>query len=187
LAAFANQSAVAAETVKHWNDVANWEIGVDQSVGNGCFMVAQYARGTALRVGVDKAHGGGYLMVENHAWKSLETGKQYKLSFHFDDESSWEGTFTGSGTGDEIVLVDYFSEPKFLKDLPVKQTLAIYYQNKQITTLQLTGTYDALKAMIECQNQVDGLTAPSDRSDDGEAGQSTVPSNDTRSSYDPFR
>src|SRR5207245_5840015 len=85
----------------------------------------------------------------------LEVGKEYRLSLRFDDESPWVGTFTARMLGDVVVLLNYFDKGNFLKDIAAKRTLTIYYQDREVTTLPLAGSYAAVQALIQCQNAID--------------------------------
>ena len=75
-----------------WKKVGHWQIRVDTTLNNGCFLYTSFERGTILRIGLDKtATGGGYIIIGNDDWKSIEVGKDYKISIKFDDELPWVG------------------------------------------------------------------------------------------------
>jgi hypothetical protein len=172
----------AAEDALSWGHSGNWRIKVDQSLNNGCFMIGSYQQGEILRVGVDKVHDQGYIMLTNSAWRSLEVGMKYKLTFKFDDEPGWGGTFTAVKLDTTVALVNYFTKSEFLKDLASKQVLAIYFGEKPVATLPLTGTFAAVQSLAQCQAKVNELTAsrsPS-RSDPFASGS-------VRPAVDPFQ
>jgi hypothetical protein len=66
-----------------WATVGNWAVMIDSTLGNGCFMVTSYTLGTSVRVGINNMNKNGYVLIGNTAWRSLEIGKEYKLTFQF--------------------------------------------------------------------------------------------------------
>jgi hypothetical protein len=174
--------ASAAEPL--WASVGVWDIRVDRSLGNGCFMFSSYTRGTILRIGIDNTDNkNGYVMIGNEAWQSLEVGKEYKLTFQFNDEAPWAGTFRATSMGDVTVLVNYFNKPEFLREVGAKQKLTILYDDNVVTTLPLTGSYAAVQSLIECQSKVDA--AVSSKPPDPFSSGGTRPA--SRSGPDPFK
>jgi hypothetical protein len=173
--------ASAAEPL--WANVGDWSVLVDRSLGNGCFMLSSYTRGTYLRIGINNTAKNGYVMIGNEAWQSIEVGKEYKLSLEFDGETPWAGTFRATSMGDVTVLFNSFDKPEFLREVAAKQKLTIYYDDKVVTTLPLTGSYAAVQSLIECQSKVDeaASSAPSDPFSSGR----TRPA--SRTGNDPFK
>src|SRR6056297_948950 len=87
---------VQAEDEPHlYRTVAGWHILIDPSLGNGCFAIAEFEEGTALRVGLDMDGQSVYVVVGDSSWRSIEYGKSYKVSIVFGDETPWSGDATG--------------------------------------------------------------------------------------------
>lgn len=170
--------------------VGNWEIMVDQSLDYGCFMVGSYTRGEIIRIGINKKTKNGYMMIGNKAWSSLEPGKEYKLSLKFDGESPWTGVFRALDLGDgDRTLWGDFTKVNFLKDLGAKQGMTVYYNDKRVTWIPLTGTSAAVRSMAQCQAKVDAIVDETAHSKDPFAGspRSTDPFGETQPVSDPFR
>jgi hypothetical protein len=177
--------ASAAEPL--WANVGDWSILVDRSLGNGCFMISSYTRGTYLRIGIDNTNNkNGYVMIGNEAWQSIEAGKEYKLSLEFNDETPWIGTFRAITMGDVTVLFNPFNKPEFLREVGAKQKLTILYDDKVVTTLPLTGSYAAVQSLIECQSKVDEA-AQSTPSDPFSSGSTRPASRSGGAAPDPFK
>ena len=122
-------------------------------------------------------------MVANTAWRSVEVGKEYRLTFQFDAESPWSGGFTAVDMNGLTVLLNTFKDAKFLQDFGVKQALSIYYNDKFVTKLPLSGSFAAMKSLLQCQEKVNALTGttPQNRSTDPFSGGGVRPA------VDPFR
>jgi hypothetical protein len=155
--------AKAGEDSMHWADSGDWEIMVDNSLGNCCFMIGSWTRGDVLRVGIDNSHKNGYVMIGNSAWRSVESGKEYDLTLKFDGDAPWSGTFRATKMGPVTVLLNYFTNPQVLKDFGAKQSLTVYYDGNFVTKLPLTGSYAAMQTLVDCQNKLDArASTPSD-------------------------
>lgn len=163
-----------------WGRVGNWEILVDMSLGNGCFMSASYTRGDVIRVGINNTNKNGYVVIGNPDWRSLEVGKQYDLTFEFEGEVPWNGTFRAMKLGEATFLSASFSDAKFLREFAGRTALTISYNGKVITRLPLTGSYAAMKSLIQCQDKVDAISAPASTHSDPFSGDSP------RRASDPF-
>ena len=82
------QAARGEETPK-WKEVAGWQIHIDTTLDNGCFMASFYAQGNAFRVGFNKGAANGYMMFGNKDWKSLSAGGDYDIDVQFGNEEPW--------------------------------------------------------------------------------------------------
>jgi hypothetical protein len=102
---------------------------VDTTLNNGCFLITVYDKRTVVRVGIDNTNSNGYIFIANNAWRSVEVGKEYRLTFQFDDEAPWNGTFTAINMSGTTALANTFKEPKFLVEFGAKQALSIYYSD----------------------------------------------------------
>jgi hypothetical protein len=89
----------------------------------------------------------------------LEAGKEYKLQFQFDEESPWSGLFTAGKMGTLTVLTIAFSDGRFFQELAKKQALVIHYNDSLVARLPLSGSYAALKSVIQCQDRVNAIAA----------------------------
>ena len=171
--------AQAQDTVTWEDDVRGWYIGVDKTIGNGCFMVADYDGGTILRVGFHPDDGDLNFFVGNDAWQSLENGKLYPLSVEFGNKGAWAGDAEGVRLGDTPMLrLDVSFEDDdantFIEEFMRMTVVEIIYQDTELATLRLTGTYAAMQEAINCQETMFDQEQPGD----DPFGSSAVPDND---------
>lgn len=162
-----------------WAKVGSWQIAVDSSLGNGCFMVGAYTLGDVVRVGINNENKNGYIAIANSAWASLEIGKEYDLTFEFDGETPWNGTFKARKLGTLTILTASFKDAKFLREFAARPALTICYNGTVVTKLPLTGSFAAMQSLVQCQDKVDAIAGtPSTRPDPFSGG--------TRRASDPF-
>ncbi len=148
--------AQAQESATWEEDVRGWFIGVDTSVGNGCFMVTDYEDGTVLRVGFHPDDGDLNFFVGNEAWQSLEDGKLCPLSVEFGNKGAWNGDAEGVRLGDLPMLrLDVSFEgddaDTFIEEFMRMTVVDIRYQDNELAALKLTGTFAAMQETIDCQ------------------------------------
>lgn len=146
-----------SETVR-WKLVDGWDIRVDPSVNNGCYIAATYQSGNIFRLGFDRQNANGYIMVINQNWASLVAGNKYPIALQFDSESPWEGNATARLMGTLPALTIGFSTPNVMKELASKSNLKIFYKEKEIATLGLKGSATAVDELVKCQDAADRYT-----------------------------
>jgi hypothetical protein len=67
LAVFGLNSAASAQEVVTWGEAGGWDVLVDKTLANGCFIQAEFEDGSLIRMGIDKEEGGGYVTAFNDA------------------------------------------------------------------------------------------------------------------------
>lgn len=155
-----NTPHVLAESSVKWKKVGGWEIRVDRTLDDGCFLFSIFERGTALRLGFGGSLGGAYLMIGSLAWKSLEIGKSYKLTIRFDEESPWTGDATAVQMGRDLTALTLpFKNPKFIHEFARRHGIYVSYQGRKVANLTLRGTYAAVNEMLACQKNMSGERA----------------------------
>lgn len=152
--------ALAEDKPITWkDDVAGWYVGVDTSIGNGCFMTASYEAGTFLRVQFNPQDDNFQFIVGDGDWSSLEDGKAYDIEIAFGSRSPWSGEATGGRIGDlpTLTLDVPFDKDKaaaFIDEFRRMTSVAITYQSKEIARLELSGTNAGMEEVINCQAAV---------------------------------
>jgi hypothetical protein len=146
---------MAASDAIRWGKVAGWDILIDPTLGNGCFIFTTYDGGTALRLGFSPDDGEAYLMVGNLKWGSIEHGKTYSVDLRMDRDTPWHATATGVDFDGVPLLMATTDDPDFLYDFAKKNSLQVTYRGTVVATLSLRGTYAAITEMVRCQDQVD--------------------------------
>ena len=160
--------------------VGNWDIFVDSSLGNGCFIIATYELGTVLRLGFNRIDSNAYLMIGHRDWNSLEVGKDYEITIKFDRAAPWKATATGVKIGTITMLQAETDKPAFITDFMRKLGMTVTYRNREIASLSLRGSSAAISEMLRCQEVMD----TGNMSDDPFATPSTKKNQPNKS--DPF-
>jgi hypothetical protein len=174
-------AAAASDDPVRWGNVAGWDVMIDPTLGNGCFIYTIYDAGTELRLGFSPDDAEAYLMVGNPKWASIEEGKDYDVQFKMDRDTPWYATATGVNVDGLPLLMATTDKPNFLIDFAKKKNLQVVYQSQTVASLSLSGTFAAISEMTKCQTQVDKFGIPG-RSKDPFASRAP-----TTNTGDPFR
>jgi hypothetical protein len=156
-------STAHAEKAALWKKVGDWEVRVDRSLNNGCFIMGSYTQGEMVRIGFDPSEQNDslYVLINNGSWKSLVKGRSYTLEYKFDDDSPWRGNSIAT----EIGLYGKSNKSNFLIDFAIKKILTISYEGRLVARLPLTGSQAAIKEMAECQRAMSGARSAQESSD----------------------
>jgi hypothetical protein len=146
--------ASAAQDIVRWGSAGGWDIMIDPSLGNGCYIYTEYDAGTVVRLGFSPDDDEAYLMVGNAKWNSIQDGKDYDVQVRMDRDSPWYVTATGVQFDGLPFLMAETDDTDFLLDFAKKNSLAVSYGGQTVTSLSLSGTYAAVSEMINCQEQV---------------------------------
>ena len=152
-------TSAQAEDALKYSTVEPWTIAVDPSMGNGCFVVAEFQGGGVFRLGFDMTGDSVnvYVLFGNAKWRSIEFGKKYPVAMRFGNEPAWDGIATGfsfeppenqpwlsleiaEDQGHEFAL-------EFMKELFV----SVHYNTKEILRLSLKNSYQAGLQLVKCQ------------------------------------
>ena len=153
-AALAAGPAAAQET-EHWGTARGWDVRVDSTLGNGCFILAGFEDGTVFRLGFDRTDDSAYMMVGNDDWGSIGEGKDYELEIRMDRASPWSAPATGVRIDGSPFLYIPLDEADFVEEFMRKHTLAIDHDGDEVVRLSLEGSSAAIVEMVECQDKVD--------------------------------
>ncbi len=143
----------AAQNLEPWDFVAGWEILIDPSLGDGCLIQSEFTDGSLVRIGFDLNEGMGYVTAFNYEWGDIIEGQMYDISFELDSqyfEGVAEGIYLEDVPGADI----YFDNPDFLFAIAERYTMTLYHDGYEVMAIDLAGTYRALEAAIECQNEI---------------------------------
>lgn len=141
---------LAGDDTVAWKKVGGWQILVDRTIGNSCFLVGSFVGGTVFRIGFDALKDSAYVMVGDDAWTSIEVGKEYDIEIQFDREPPWQVTAEAIDLGHPF-LSAYTKQWDFIKEFKKKHSLSIKYKNKEIALLNLKGSSVAVDEMVRCQ------------------------------------
>ena len=145
-----------------WAKVGDWQIAIDDSLGSGCFMVASYQDGTAVRFGIDSLHRVSYIMIGNPAWRSIQLGQKYGIDVSFDNGQPKKWISEAIGGGKATFLLLPFTNYEVWNAIARANVVIFSYHRKRMTELPLTGTEAAVASVFECQKQSGWLPGQAD-------------------------
>lgn len=179
--------AIAANAIPY-KQVNGWDVLMDPTMGNACYVTTTYDGGVTLRLGFDFTGPKGmiYIALGNNAWKSIEDGKDYPVEIQFDNQPVWKANAKGTDFADSKWLHIITSDPNFAEEFSRKLGMRVRFNGQQIAGLRLKGTSRAMDEMLACQamtNEALGSRggnkpAPPPPSDPFSSGQSVKSAND---------
>ncbi len=141
-----------AQELEQWGASEYWDVMIDPTLGDGCLIQSEFTDGSVVRIGFDRNEGMGYVTAFNDAWGDIEEGTMYPVLFDLDGQeydAEAKGMYLNDVPGADIM----FDEEDFLFDIAQKQTMTLYNESGEVMKIDLTGTYQALEAAIECQEE----------------------------------
>lgn len=150
--------ALAEEELQDYAEAGGWAIAIDPSLNNGCLMYGEFEDNSVVRIGIDMTTGWGYILSANPAWGDIVEGQSYPVTISLDDK-----TFDGEAVGYPIdglpgANVD-FDNPDFLAMLVAAQNLTLAHDGNEVMSLDISGSADAVKTLIECQDKQNAASA----------------------------
>jgi len=142
-----------AQSLEHWGSSDYWDVMIDPSLG-GCLIQSEFNDGSVVRIGFDRMEGGAYVTAFNGGWGDIEQGETYPVVFALDGQeydADAKGVYLNGVPGADIP----FDNPDFLFDIAAKQTLTLYTDNGEVMSIDLAGSYKALEAAMQCQDELD--------------------------------
>lgn len=159
--ALSGAPAFAQDATVEWKaDVRGWYIGVDTTIGNGCFMISEYEDGGVLRVGFNPQADNMYIVIGDDDWRSLDEDLFYDIDLQFGREAPWSGEAVVFlwDDGDRSLMLDIPFEDNladvFVDELKRTNSVSVTYRKEEILRLSLDGTFVAMDETISCQVQM---------------------------------
>ena len=141
----------ASEDAPIWKEVDGWSLRVDTTIGYGCFLMAEFEKGTILRFGFLPEAKTMYVMLADNDWKSLEVGKEYALQLKMGREDAWDAPAKAIDMSGTTVLFVTTDKVQFLREFMEQTNFTASYDGEVITQLSLRGTANAGRELIACQ------------------------------------
>lgn len=177
-------SAPAASQAVEWNDdVRGWYIGVDRSVGNGCYMFSSFEGGSFLRLGFHPSDEHFKIVFGDDDWKSLEEGKFYPIDVQLGNLTPWEANASVFvwDDGDKSLVANLPFENdvaiNFINEFKMMTSISVFYEGNRILRLSLKGSFAAADEMLRCQVAMNDV---------GSAGGTDPFSSSQSDNRDPF-
>ncbi len=144
---------VFAQSLEQWGASEYWDVMIDPTLGDGCLIQSEFDDGSVVRIGFDRTEGNGYVTAFNEDWGDIEEGEWYPVLFELDGqdyEAEARGMYLNGVPGADIP----FDSEDFLFDIAAKQTMTLYNESGEVMAIDLTGTFAALEAALECQEEM---------------------------------
>lgn len=146
-------STASAQDLEFWGESDYWQVMIDPSLGYGCLIQTAYEDGTFVRIGFDLNEGEGYVAAFNDTWGDIAQDEWYPVLFAL-DRNEYDGEARGVWWDGTPGLDIPFDSTDFLFDIAKKYTMSIYNEYGDFVSFDLTGSYRALEAAVECQDEV---------------------------------
>jgi hypothetical protein len=140
-----------------YSRVGAWEIRVDSTLANSCYMTTTYRDGV-VRFGYDNPHNSGFLSIKNSAWTSLVDGNVYQLTMQIDNNppSPFKAMATTDTAGYRGLIMLFGDPENFMSGFGLTSQLRLSYQGREIGRFNLVGTAQGITAMNECNQAYGG-------------------------------
>lgn len=135
-----------------YGEAGGWEVMIDTSLGNGCFLISEFEDGSVVRIGFDRNAGNGYVATFNEAWGDIVEGQEYPVSFMLDDQQ-YDGMAVGLSLSGLPGAMISFDNVDFLADLATRQTLSLSNESGEVMVVDLSGSGAAIEQTIACQEE----------------------------------
>lgn len=137
-----------------WKTVGDWDVFIDRSNNNTCYITALYESDITLRMGTSDTEGAdSYMLLSSKDWKSLTPREQYELRVEFDAMGPWTVSTTARGIGGNIALQLDHDEIKFWEEFIAANAMRIWFEEKLVAALNLKGSSNAVVAMLQCRKE----------------------------------
>jgi hypothetical protein len=135
-----------------YGEAGGWEVLIDPSLGNGCFLISEFEDGSVVRIGFDRTAGNGYVIAFNEGWGDIVEGQEYPVSFVLDDQQ-YDGIAMGMSLSGLPGAMITFDNVDFLADLAMRQTMSLSNEGGEVMVIDLTGSAAAIEQTIACQEE----------------------------------
>ncbi|SDX97966.1 hypothetical protein [Roseicitreum antarcticum] len=152
-------SASHADVAVWKENVGGWDIFVDRTVDDACFMIGLFESGTFIRLQVEMAAPGITFYIGNEEWQSIEHGKAYDMSVQFGSRTPWTGEaygFLWDGLPSTGMFVSFANgrADRFLEEFRRMPGVRVRYQGSQIASISLRGSFQAVGELYDCVGEM---------------------------------
>ena len=172
-ACFAQLSQAAGPPAPVFARVEPWTIAIDESMNSGCFIFAEFRRGTFLRIGKDNTENYIYVFLGDPHWEHIEYGTEYPISIQFGNQVPWQVRARGvSFDPPESQPIIGFIVPakndvaaQFLFEFMREDEVVFFHGSTPIARISLKNSYEGGLKLMECQKLMNqrlqsGVTPP---------------------------
>ena len=135
------------DTVRGWTIAAN-------AKRRGCFAFATFQSETSIELGFDTGKDKAFMLFANQGWGFIREGESYDVKLIFDNHKRWNGSARGVKFGKLSGLALEEVKSDFVLDFANYQTVQLDYGGRRLDGFNLAGTRAAMKAAVECSQEV---------------------------------
>ena len=139
-----------AQAMQKIDQIGKWTLFFSEALGDSCLIARTDAQGRQLQLGVDRKKKQAYAGLFEKSDTGMVAGKMSDVGFQLG-----QTTFTGKATQYNKNGVQgryvYFNNLNFAYELARQKQLVITRSNGEKMVVDLTGSSDAIDAMIVCQ------------------------------------
>ena len=147
------------DSVVRYAAVGGWDVWIDLAKDGECYLTGRFGSGTVASFGVDhrKSGASGYLVLASPTWKGMADGSDQMLNMRFDGEKPWRGRARVVVVDGVASLTVRFLDPRFARQFAFSKALLVDGPKGRMASLSLGSSGEALRAMVECQAEVDEI------------------------------
>jgi len=160
------QTPASAASAGLWKRIDDWQVRIDRTVGCEAYSLAA---GPKLHLGYTERRELG-VALSHDAWKSLEDGKDYVITFHIQDlqytvaMKAWRGARGRMGL--RRIMTDEAAARQLLQDFERGGSLSAFYEGRTLATFALTNASAAIEELRRCQASMLPLSGPDSPGED---------------------
>lgn len=151
-----------AASASLWKRVGDWQVRIDRTVGCEAYSLAS---GPKLHVGYTERRELG-VALSHDAWKSLEDGKDYLVTFQIEEQSramvmtAWRSSRGRMGL--RRIFADKAAGQRLLEDLQRGGTLSAMYGGRPLAIFSLVDAQAVIEELHRCQDSMPSLATVPD-------------------------
>lgn len=140
----------AAQDNREFGMSGDWEIRVDNTNGNGCYMQKVFETGTRIAIGYVPDRDGAFFAAYNSKWTDIEPDETGALMFDF-GESRFKGEVVGRINDGQPGGFAFFDNPEFANEFARRNSVKLIGDGGYEEAFALTGSSKAIKEVKSCQ------------------------------------
>lgn len=131
-------------------NVDGWQVFVDPTAGNACFIQKEFEDGIRVRFGLVPERDGGFFSAMSKDWTHIKTGTKGTVKF-FTSEEKFAGDVDMVSEGDLSGGWVFFNNPKFTTEMAKRNSIKVVGPEDGAFEVELSGSSHAINAMNKCQ------------------------------------
>ena len=149
--------ASAQETVPWESNVGGWNVAVDRTIGDSCFILAAFENDFVVRFQFNNRAQNVQFIIGNLKWASVEDGEAYDMEVAFGPADAWSGDGMGYLWNDILpslvlsVPVEGERASAFLDEFARMDGVRVRHEGVEVANLAFQHNAEAVAEMLACQ------------------------------------